>query len=702
MTVVSETITSGPYYPNGATVTFPFGFEVADGSEVLVLIDDVSVNSSLYTVTVNDSGTGWVTFLTAPLTGTLYLTSDPEFDQQTSLKNQGPYYQVALERMVDRQAMRSLWLRERITRLFPSLLLTGTSPIGKFLSWGLDGLPTLSDGGGPAGPPGGNVMSIGPKATATALTIATGTDLVQTSGYLTSGDGGHARYVYDAAVDASYVTANPRSSFLSANARGFRLDEREVNVLQFGAVPDCTAIGGGTDNYAAFCAARDFHGLGGGIVRVPKGRYRLSQKVVCTTGVLWIGDRIGQNPGVIAGVAYPTTAPNFLYGSVIVCDTDTAGFQFLYHTDEVNQNTVAASIGSLGNASPYWQYPSAERGGLERLTLFSSNTGDTGKYGVETRSRISLRDLVIRGFGGNGVQVWGSTDGTHGTVPYGNVNFTIIHNVRSILNNGDGLKIEGRDANSIDITNFDAASNTGWGLNDEGLLSNHYKGGQAANNGLGSYRSTSAVAPNVYEGCYVETAGGGALAELTEYDIVINGQLASEICHAPTSNPMIVQGRSLTRAGWQWNNARGAEPVQNIMGINDTSMTVWCFGAEAVLDGYKLQYEDTSLVFNLRFAGSSAATPLQLPFNGTTDLRTTGNGGGYGPAFPGGFYFGGAGFGFGRKQHHNTGTAAPATGTWQQGDLIWNSAPAAAGTLGWVCTTAGTPGTWKAISGIAP
>lgn len=37
----------------------------------------------------------------------------------------------------------------------------------------------------------------------------------------------------------------------------------------------------------------------------------------------------------------------------------------------------------------------------------------------------------------------------------------------------------------------------------------------------------------------------------------------------------------------------------------------------------------------------------------------------------------------------------PAAGTWQVGDIIWKATPAAAGFIGWVCTTAGTPGTWK-------
>lgn len=47
------------------------------------------------------------------------------------------------------------------------------------------------------------------------------------------------------------------------------------------------------------------------------------------------------------------------------------------------------------------------------------------------------------------------------------------------------------------------------------------------------------------------------------------------------------------------------------------------------------------------------------------------------------------------------GTAAPTTGTWKRGDTIWNSAPSAAGVIGWVCTTAGSPGTWKSFGTIA-
>jgi len=44
---------------------------------------------------------------------------------------------------------------------------------------------------------------------------------------------------------------------------------------------------------------------------------------------------------------------------------------------------------------------------------------------------------------------------------------------------------------------------------------------------------------------------------------------------------------------------------------------------------------------------------------------------------------------------HAAATAAPTTGTHARGDITWNSEPSASGYVGWVCVTAGTPGTWK-------
>lgn len=39
--------------------------------------------------------------------------------------------------------------------------------------------------------------------------------------------------------------------------------------------------------------------------------------------------------------------------------------------------------------------------------------------------------------------------------------------------------------------------------------------------------------------------------------------------------------------------------------------------------------------------------------------------------------------------------SAPTTGTWLLGSVVWSTLPVAGGTVGFICTVAGTPGTWK-------
>lgn len=50
--------------------------------------------------------------------------------------------------------------------------------------------------------------------------------------------------------------------------------------------------------------------------------------------------------------------------------------------------------------------------------------------------------------------------------------------------------------------------------------------------------------------------------------------------------------------------------------------------------------------------------------------------------------------------YYNNGT--PGTGTYKKGDIIWNHSPSAGGPPGWMCVTAGSPGTWKAMANLAP
>lgn len=54
----------------------------------------------------------------------------------------------------------------------------------------------------------------------------------------------------------------------------------------------------------------------------------------------------------------------------------------------------------------------------------------------------------------------------------------------------------------------------------------------------------------------------------------------------------------------------------------------------------------------------------------------------------------------GADNHSYWGTAAPTSGTYAKGDIIWNSAPAAGSPSMWVCTVAGSPGTWVSIGNV--
>jgi len=59
--------------------------------------------------------------------------------------------------------------------------------------------------------------------------------------------------------------------------------------------------------------------------------------------------------------------------------------------------------------------------------------------------------------------------------------------------------------------------------------------------------------------------------------------------------------------------------------------------------------------------------------------------------FPAGFFVGSAA---NDARHMTNGTGSPVSGDHARGEIVWNRSPSAGGVLGWVCTAAGTPGTW--------
>jgi hypothetical protein len=50
--------------------------------------------------------------------------------------------------------------------------------------------------------------------------------------------------------------------------------------------------------------------------------------------------------------------------------------------------------------------------------------------------------------------------------------------------------------------------------------------------------------------------------------------------------------------------------------------------------------------------------------------------------------------GLGNRYRQYYAPTAPLTGTWDLGDRVFNSVPSVGANKGWICTVAGTPGTW--------
>ena len=239
MTVPNTTIRNGPYYPNGATVAFPFTFRAIEKDDVQVIrvAADGSVtylSSALFNVTLTTNG-GTATFVVPPLAGDpLYVQLDPAFSQEISFENEGAFLPEVITEALDRGAQRSLWLRERILSVVPDALASAAARAGRFLSWGPDGTPQFSSGTG------------NDPALRTDLGTTNGTSFL---GWL-------------------------RTTGATVRSLRSMLMDFSVSIKEFGAIGDGVA-----DDTPAIQAALDYAGRNGGgtMVRVPPGNFRITK-----------------------------------------------------------------------------------------------------------------------------------------------------------------------------------------------------------------------------------------------------------------------------------------------------------------------------------------------------------------------------------------------------------------------------------------
>ena len=331
-------------------------------------------------------------------------------------------------------------------------------------------------------------------------------------------------------------------------------------------------------------------------------------------------------------------------------------------------------------------FPGAYASILENVQI-QGNGGATAD-GVVMRAGIEMRNSTVRGFSRYGVRIYasesGGTDSTTGNANGWKLDTCLIRN-----NGGDGVYVDGNDANVGVAIRVSSDNNGGWGFYDNSLIGNTYVGCDTSGNALGPMWSDRASARVTLIGFW-EDGGGLSTLGLSVMSYGGNGGNPS-----PASNCFAMTYGVALHAPFKHLNQKGAVTVGAQLGVATTALAVMAFGAtseSASNDAWKLKFDTTYNVWYLQYADSSLFQPIAYP-NSTGALWTAKKF--TGPVFQNGYAVKNSGAAYSSAKVRMLGTAAPTTDTYEQGDIVYNSAPASGGYIGWVCTVGGTPGTWK-------
>lgn len=466
------------YLGDGIATVFPFTFPVLDIEHLGVYVQLLSTGETTavaFTADgIGDVDGGSITLLSPPAVGyRVIIARIVPLKQELDLLNQGGFYPENVEREFDLQEMQIQQIKEEIDRavrvplgdtitelgiaadrlgtVFGFSAATGIGELQTYANLAILLSPYMATllSAINKGDPGGNVMAIGLFLDGNTIDIPVGTDIVRTSGYSTTGKGG-AFYEYDAAVDAAYVTANPRSAFISSNGRGFKLSlDQQLNVFMFGAVGDDTANDGPAFVYAIqFSYDNAIDGTGfppsaGPSLKIPLAQYYLGAQTLEITHTI---DIFGEG----------SIGPFGAAASQLRWDDGTHGFRF-------QANDTTGDVGTGPQA-----YGGARGSRLRNLYLKGGYAGVESEYhGVYFRAAIEVENLLIDNFPGDGF-----CGVSHNTG--GNTNCSIARNVH-VRRCRDGARMSGINSQVGKFEIF-ATENRRWAVQDDGQLGNLWTG----------------------------------------------------------------------------------------------------------------------------------------------------------------------------------------------------------------------------------
>ena len=171
-----------------------------------------------------------------------------------------------------------------------------------------------------------------------------------------------------------------------------------------------------------------------------------------------------------------------------------------------------------------------------------------------------------------------------------------------------------------------------------------------------------------------------------------------------------IDGSLIKNGGLTHQNVQGDIPLNAQIGVLGADRMVMRWRAGNYTGGYlALAWDPRYNCWALESNGSTALEALRFPSSTSAGARTLTDGGNwarYAPWLNKGVYLGGD-VGVETQTLLLSAPSIPTTvadvsasaATYEAGDVVWNSAPAPAGALGWTCTTKGTMTTLAGVTG---
>jgi hypothetical protein len=321
------------------------------------------------------------------------------------------------------------------------------------------------------------------------------------------------------------------------------------------------------------------------------------------------------------------------------------------------------------------------------------DVGQTG-HGLWINAPVRVENVGVENFGGTGVFVDAGGDGPPITV--GNASLTLLERVSVGGCGGHGFHFKGSDTSVCMIHACVSDGNYGWAFLEESSGGNTYVACHASVN-LGlindgnewrNYKnSDGGTNESVFLGCYQE-GNFSRTNELWFPAVVLGGVLSDPDIHA--GDATVLDGCYLGGRALNYTNKRGPVQVYAELGAGDASGGAFSFGTPQLVDYHLLRYNDADGWWSLNNSTSNGRSSISFPTTISGPRATA-------ALFQNGFFFGtpaaltetNASKVLTRQ---TSGSGIPTDGTWEIGDIVWNTAPAPGTPAGWVCTTAGTQG----------